>query len=169
MDDKMGGIHAQKEIDRVGSQIRSYVLRPYRLASTTNRPQVSNVDASWMRSRSVHGCPAAAMAGDPSAKPVAKLRKTTLMSRAPNVECWAESRACERPEDSPRRPQVERRRAKRAERGAAAPESASALSLTLSRFRGRGNRTVPGRPMLDFHAGQLFGVLETRDSSPVVP
>ena len=74
MDDKMGGIHAQKKAIEWGSQIRSYVLAPYRLASDHRTGiKVSNVDAvldgdldQFMVALLLQ------MAGDPSAKPVTK-------------------------------------------------------------------------------------------------
>jgi peptide chain release factor 2 len=72
MEDKMGGIHAQKKAIEWGSQIRSYVLAPYRLASDHRTGlKVSNVDAvldgdldPFMVAHLL------ALAGDPSAKPV---------------------------------------------------------------------------------------------------
>ncbi len=72
MEDKMGGIHAQKKAIEWGSQIRSYVLAPYRLA-TDHRTElkVGNVDAvldgdldQFMVAQLL------ALAGDPSAAPV---------------------------------------------------------------------------------------------------
>jgi len=46
MEEKMGGIHAAKKAIEWGSQIRSYVLAPYRLASDHRTEiKVSNVDA----------------------------------------------------------------------------------------------------------------------------
>ena len=46
LDEKMGGIHAQKKSIEWGSQIRSYVLAPYRLASDHRTGlKVGNVDA----------------------------------------------------------------------------------------------------------------------------
>ena len=46
MEEKMGGIHAAKKSIEWGSQIRSYVLAPYRLASDHRTElKVSNVDA----------------------------------------------------------------------------------------------------------------------------
>jgi peptide chain release factor 2 len=74
MDDKMGGIHAQKKSIEWGSQIRSYVLAPYRLASDHRTGlKVSNVDAvldgdldQFMVALLLQ------MAGDPSAKPLTK-------------------------------------------------------------------------------------------------
>ena len=45
-EEKMGDIHAQKKAIEWGSQIRSYVLAPYRLVSDHRTgPKVSNVDA----------------------------------------------------------------------------------------------------------------------------
>jgi peptide chain release factor 2 len=80
MDDKMGGIHAQKKSIEWGSQIRSYVLAPYRLASDHRTGlKVSNVDAvldgdldQFMVALLLQ------MAGDPSAKPVAKPEEDDL-------------------------------------------------------------------------------------------
>jgi peptide chain release factor 2 len=74
MDDKMGGIHAQKKAIEWGSQIRSYVLAPYRLASDHRTGiKVSNVDAvldgdldQFMVAQLL------LLAGDPSAAPVTK-------------------------------------------------------------------------------------------------
>jgi peptide chain release factor 2 len=46
MEEKMGGIHAAKKAIEWGSQIRSYVLAPYRLASDhRTEMKLSNVDA----------------------------------------------------------------------------------------------------------------------------
>ena len=46
MEEKMGGIHAAKKAIEWGSQIRSYVLAPYRLASDHRTEiKLSNVDA----------------------------------------------------------------------------------------------------------------------------
>src|SRR5262249_57821256 len=46
MEEKMGGIHAQKKAIEWGSQIRSYVLAPYRLVSDhRTETKVGNVDA----------------------------------------------------------------------------------------------------------------------------
>ena len=45
-EEKMGGLHAQKKSIEWGSQIRSYVLAPYRLASDHRTGiKVGNVDA----------------------------------------------------------------------------------------------------------------------------
>jgi len=74
MDEKMGGIHAQKKAIEWGSQIRSYVLAPYRLASDHRTGlKVGNVDAvldgdldQFMVALLLQ------MAGDPSARPVPK-------------------------------------------------------------------------------------------------
>jgi peptide chain release factor 2 len=74
MDEKMGGIHAQKKSIEWGSQIRSYVLAPYRLASDHRTGlKVGNVDAvldgdldQFMVALLLQ------MAGDPSARPVPK-------------------------------------------------------------------------------------------------
>jgi peptide chain release factor 2 len=72
MEDKMGGIHAQKKAIEWGSQIRSYVLAPYRLVSDHRTAlKVSNVDGvldgdldPFMIAQLLQ------MAGDPSAVPV---------------------------------------------------------------------------------------------------
>jgi peptide chain release factor 2 len=46
MEEKMGGIHAAKKAIEWGSQIRSYVLAPYRMASDHRTEiKLSNVDA----------------------------------------------------------------------------------------------------------------------------
>jgi peptide chain release factor 2 len=46
MEEKMGGIHAAKKAIEWGSQIRSYVLAPYRMASDHRTEiKVSNVEA----------------------------------------------------------------------------------------------------------------------------
>ena len=74
LDEKMGGIHAQKKSIEWGSQIRSYVLAPYRLASDHRTGlKVGNVDAvldgdldQFMVALLLQ------MAGDPSARPVPK-------------------------------------------------------------------------------------------------
>ena len=74
LDEKMGGIHAQKKSIEWGSQIRSYVLAPYRLASDHRTGlKVGNVDAvldgdldQFMVATLLQ------MAGDPSARPVPK-------------------------------------------------------------------------------------------------
>jgi peptide chain release factor 2 len=74
MEDKMGGIHAQKKAIEWGNQIRSYVLAPYRLASDHRTGiKVSNVDAvldgdldQFMVAQLL------LLAGDPSAAPVTK-------------------------------------------------------------------------------------------------
>ena len=71
-EEKMGGIHAQKKAIEWGSQIRSYVLAPYRLASDHRTGlKVGNVDAvldgdldQFMVALLLQ------MAGDPSARPV---------------------------------------------------------------------------------------------------
>ncbi len=73
-EEKMGGIHAQKKAIEWGSQIRSYVLAPYRLASDHRTGlKVGNVDAvldgdldQFMVATLL------LMAGDPSARPVPK-------------------------------------------------------------------------------------------------
>ncbi len=74
MEEKMGGIHAAKKAIEWGSQIRSYVLAPYRLVSDHRMDKkVSNVDAvldgdldqfmvAWLL----------VLAGDPSAIPVSQ-------------------------------------------------------------------------------------------------
>ena len=71
-EEKMGGIHAQKKAIEWGSQIRSYVLAPYRLV-TDHRTglKVSNVDSvldgdldQFMVAQLLQ------LAGDPSATPV---------------------------------------------------------------------------------------------------
>ena len=72
MEDKMGGIHAQKKAIEWGNQIRSYVLAPYRLVSDHRTGlKVSNVDAvldgdldQFMIAQLLQ------LAGDPSAAPV---------------------------------------------------------------------------------------------------
>jgi peptide chain release factor 2 len=72
MEEKMGGIHAQKKAIEWGSQIRSYVLAPYRLVSDHRTGlKVSNVDAvldgdldQFMIAQLLQ------LAGDPSAAPV---------------------------------------------------------------------------------------------------
>jgi len=73
-EEKMGNIHAQKKAIEWGSQIRSYVLAPYRLV-TDHRTglKVGNVDAvldgdldQFMVAMLLE------LAGDPSAKPVTK-------------------------------------------------------------------------------------------------
>ena len=72
MEDKMGGIHAQKKAIEWGSQIRSYVLAPYRLVSDHRTGlKVSNVDSvldgdldQFMIAQLLQ------LAGDPSAAPV---------------------------------------------------------------------------------------------------
>jgi len=70
----MGNIHAQKKAIEWGSQIRSYVLAPYRLV-TDHRTglKVGNVDSvldgdldQFMVAMLLE------LAGDPSAKPVTK-------------------------------------------------------------------------------------------------
>ncbi len=74
MEDKMGGIHAQKKAIEWGSQIRSYVLAPYRLASDHRTGiKIHNVDDvldgdldPFMVAMLL------LLAGDPSAKPVVK-------------------------------------------------------------------------------------------------
>jgi peptide chain release factor 2 len=71
MEEKMGGIHAQKKAIEWGSQIRSYVLAPYRMASDHRTEiKVSNVDAvldgdldQFMVAMLLQ------LAGDPSAQP----------------------------------------------------------------------------------------------------
>ena len=73
-EEKMGGIHAQKKSIEWGSQIRSYVLAPYRLASDHRTGlKVGNVDAvldgdldQFMVALLLQ------MAGDPSARPLSK-------------------------------------------------------------------------------------------------
>ena len=73
-EEKMGGIHAQKKAIEWGSQIRSYVLAPYRLASDHRTGlKVSNVDSvldgdldQFMVATLLQ------MAGDPSARPLSK-------------------------------------------------------------------------------------------------
>ena len=72
MEDKMGGIHAQKKAIEWGNQIRSYVLAPYRLVSDHRTGlKVSQVDAvldgdldQFMIAQLLQ------LAGDPSAAPV---------------------------------------------------------------------------------------------------
>jgi peptide chain release factor 2 len=73
-EEKMGNIHAQKKAIEWGSQIRSYVLAPYRL-TTDHRTglKVGNVDAvldgdldQFMVAMLLE------LAGDPSAKPIVK-------------------------------------------------------------------------------------------------
>jgi peptide chain release factor 2 len=72
MEDKMGGIHAQKKAIEWGNQIRSYVLAPYRLVSDHRTGlKVSNVDSvldgdldQFMIAQLLQ------LAGDPSAAPV---------------------------------------------------------------------------------------------------
>jgi peptide chain release factor 2 len=74
MEEKMGGIHAQKKAIEWGSQIRSYVLAPYRMASDHRTElKVSNVDAvldgdldPFMIKMLLQ------LAGDPSAQPTSK-------------------------------------------------------------------------------------------------
>jgi peptide chain release factor 2 len=74
MAEKMGGIHAQKKSIEWGSQIRSYVLAPYRLASDHRTGlKVSQVDDvldgnldPFMVAMLLQ------LAGDPSAQPVSK-------------------------------------------------------------------------------------------------
>ena len=71
MEEKMGSIHAQKKAIEWGSQIRSYVLAPYRLVSDHRTGiKVSNVDAvldgdldQFMVAQLLQ------LAGDPSAAP----------------------------------------------------------------------------------------------------
>jgi peptide chain release factor 2 len=80
MEDKMGGIHAQKKAIEWGSQIRSYVLAPYRMASDHRTGiKVSNVDAvldgdldQFMIAQLLQ------LAGDPSAIPVTGPREDDL-------------------------------------------------------------------------------------------
>jgi peptide chain release factor 2 len=79
-DEKMGNIHAQKKAIEWGSQIRSYVLAPYRLVSDHRTGiKVSNVDSvldgdldqymvAWLLQ----------LAGDPSATPVTKVEDDGL-------------------------------------------------------------------------------------------
>jgi peptide chain release factor 2 len=72
MEDKMGGIHAQKKAIEWGSQIRSYVLAPYRMASDHRTElKVSNVDAvlDGDLDQFMHRM-LLMLAGDPSAQPV---------------------------------------------------------------------------------------------------
>ena len=72
MEDKMGGIHAQKKAIEWGNQIRSYVLAPYRLVSDHRTGlKVSQVDAvldgdldQFMVAQLLQ------LAGDPSAAPL---------------------------------------------------------------------------------------------------
>jgi peptide chain release factor 2 len=72
MEDKMGGIHAQKKAIEWGNQIRSYVLAPYRLVSDHRTGiKVSSVDEvldgdidQFMIAQLLQ------LAGDPSAAPV---------------------------------------------------------------------------------------------------
>jgi peptide chain release factor 2 len=74
MEEKMGGIHAAKKAIEWGSQIRSYVLAPYRLASDHRTGlKVSQVDAvldgdldQFMVAMLLQ------LAGDPSAHPVTR-------------------------------------------------------------------------------------------------
>jgi peptide chain release factor 2 len=74
MEDKMGGIHAQKKAIEWGNQIRSYVLAPYRLVSDHRTGlKVSQVDAvldgdldQFMIAQLL------LLAGDPSAAPVTR-------------------------------------------------------------------------------------------------
>src|SRR5262249_32609094 len=74
LEEKMGGIHAQKKAIEWGSQIRSYVLAPYRLVSDHRTDtKVGNVDAvldgdidQFMVAMLLQ------LAGDPSAAPVRK-------------------------------------------------------------------------------------------------
>ncbi|HVR60402.1 MAG TPA: peptide chain release factor 2 [Polyangia bacterium] len=75
MEEKMGGIHAQKKAIEWGNQIRSYVLAPYRLVSDHRTGlKVSQVDAvldgdldQFMVAQLLQ------LAGDPSAAPVTQL------------------------------------------------------------------------------------------------
>jgi peptide chain release factor 2 len=74
MEEKMGGIHAQKKAIEWGNQIRSYVLAPYRLVSDhRTETKVGNVDAvldgdldQFMVAMLLQ------LAGDPSAAPVSR-------------------------------------------------------------------------------------------------
>jgi peptide chain release factor 2 len=74
MEEKMAGIHGQKKAIEWGSQIRSYVLAPYRMASDHRTElKVSNVDAvldgdldQFMVAMLLQ------LAGDPSAQPSKK-------------------------------------------------------------------------------------------------
>ena len=73
-EEKMGNIHAQKKAIEWGSQIRSYVLAPYRLVTDHRTAlKVSNVDVvldgdldQFMVAMLLE------LAGDPSARPVTK-------------------------------------------------------------------------------------------------
>jgi peptide chain release factor 2 len=72
MEDKMGGIHAQKKAIEWGSQIRSYVLAPYRMVSD-HRTSIKDSDVDGALDGDLDRFMVARLlqlAGDPSAAPL---------------------------------------------------------------------------------------------------